>query len=83
LCRPSWRRVFFGSVILGNFELVVRSDDPRHRRPPARIVLAFHCLICGEPDALVGYFWIGGRVAYRHAACDALWKQERERKEDT
>ncbi len=34
------------------------------------------CLICGEPDALVGYFWTGGRVAYLHAACDALWKQE-------
>jgi hypothetical protein len=33
------------------------------------------CLICGEPDALVGYFWTGGR-AYLHAACDALWKQE-------
>jgi hypothetical protein len=36
------------------------------------------CLICGEPDALVAYFWTGGRVAYLHAACDAQWKQERE-----
>jgi len=25
-------------------------------------------LICREPDALVGYFWTGGRVAYLHAA---------------
>jgi len=41
------------------------------------------CLICGEADALVGYFWTGGRVAYLHAACDALWKQERERGEGT
>jgi len=23
------------------------------------------------------YFWTGGRVAHLHAACDALWKQER------
>ena len=35
------------------------------------------CLVCGEPDAMVGYFWTGGRVANLHAACDALWKQER------
>jgi hypothetical protein len=41
------------------------------------------CLICGEPDALVGYFWTGGRVAYLHAACDAAWMQERERQEGT
>ena len=26
---------------------------------------------------MVGYFWTGGRVANLHAACDALWKQER------
>ena len=36
------------------------------------------CLICGEPDAVLGYFWIGGRVAYLHAACDAVWMQERQ-----
>ena len=41
------------------------------------------CLICGEPDAMVGYFWTGGRVAYLHAACDAVWMQERERQEGT
>ena len=41
------------------------------------------CLICREPDATLAYFWIGGRVAYLHAACDALWKQERERQEGT
>jgi hypothetical protein len=41
------------------------------------------CLICGEPDAMVGYFWVDGRVAYLHAACDAAWMQERERQEGT
>src|SRR5215831_13435700 len=41
------------------------------------------CLICREPDATLAYFWIGGRVAYLHAACDVLWKQERERQEGT
>jgi len=25
------------------------------------------CLICGELDAVLAYFWIGGRVAYLHA----------------
>ena len=34
-----------------------------------------------ERDAVLGYFWIGGRIAYLHAACDALWKQERESQE--
>ena len=37
------------------------------------------CLICGEPDAMVADFWVGGRVAYLHAACDAVWMQEREK----
>ncbi len=41
------------------------------------------CLICGEPDAVLGYFWTGGRLAYLHAACDAVWMQERERQEGT
>ena len=36
------------------------------------------CLICGEPDPRVGYAWSGRREANLHAACDALWKQERE-----
>jgi hypothetical protein len=36
------------------------------------------CLICGEPDPTVTYIWSGHRAANLHAACDALWKQERE-----
>lgn len=36
------------------------------------------CTICGEPAPSVSYFWPGGRVVRLHAACDALWKQERE-----
>ena len=35
------------------------------------------CLICGEADATTAYFWTSGRVAHLHAACNALWKQER------
>jgi len=27
----------------------------------------------------VAYFWMGGRVAYLHAAGDVLWKLEREK----
>ena len=35
------------------------------------------CLICGDPGPNVTYVWSGGRAANLHAACDALWKQER------
>jgi len=37
------------------------------------------CLICGEPDPLVAYLYTDNRIARLHAACDALWKQERQR----
>ncbi len=36
------------------------------------------CSICGYPGPTVTYVWSGGRVANLHAACDALWKLERE-----
>jgi len=36
------------------------------------------CLICGEPGPYATYVWSRDRVANLHAACDALWKQERE-----
>ena len=39
--------------------------------------LAVPCVVCGEPDPLIAYFWTGGRVAHLHAACNAVWKQER------
>jgi len=35
------------------------------------------CVICTEPDPTVNYFWTGGLVVRVHAACDALWQQER------
>jgi hypothetical protein len=36
------------------------------------------CTICGEPGPQVQYFYIAGQVVRVHAACDAVWKQERE-----
>ncbi len=36
------------------------------------------CAICGEPGPTVAYFWRGGRCVSLHAACDALWKLERD-----
>jgi len=42
-----------------------------------KISRAAPCLICGEPDSTVTHFWAGGRVAPLHAACDAVWKQEK------
>src|SRR5690349_18416000 len=38
------------------------------------------CLIYQKPDPTVAYFWTGGRVVNLHAACDALWKEERARR---
>ena len=36
------------------------------------------CLICGEANPTVAYTYANGRVVFLHAACDALWRQERE-----
>ena len=36
------------------------------------------CLICGEANPTVAYTYAKGRVLFLHAACDALWRQERE-----
>jgi hypothetical protein len=36
------------------------------------------CAICAEPDPTIIYFWTGGIRVCVHAACDAVWKQERE-----
>jgi len=39
------------------------------------------CLICGEPDPVVSYIYTDKQVIRLHAACDALWMQERTRSE--
>lgn len=36
------------------------------------------CLICGEANPTVAYTYGNGRLVVLHAACDALWRQERE-----
>ena len=41
-----------------------------------RTAAAETCMICGEPNPAVAYFWTGGRVAKLYAACGALWKLE-------
>ena len=35
------------------------------------------CAICGEPRTQVALFFTGGLKVCLHAACDALWQQER------
>jgi hypothetical protein len=35
------------------------------------------CSVCGERDPQITLFYVGGRVVRLHAACDALWQQER------
>ena len=37
------------------------------------------CAICGEPRTQVALFFTGGLMVRLHAACDALWQQERAR----
>ena len=58
-------------VIYGTGAAALDGRSARRRRPPDT------CLICTEPEPTVSYFWTGGRAAYLHAACDAVWKQER------
>jgi hypothetical protein len=36
------------------------------------------CLICGEANPTVAYTYAKGGLVFLHAACDALWRQERE-----
>ena len=36
------------------------------------------CLICGEADPTLSYWYVKGKVLRIHAACDALWRQEHE-----
>jgi len=58
------------------------NERPRVRQvgyvPPAIAPRSAVCLICGEPGPIVTYVWSGGRAANLHAACDAIWKLERE-----
>jgi hypothetical protein len=35
------------------------------------------CFICGARDPQISLFYTAGRVVRLHAACDALWQQER------
>lgn len=35
------------------------------------------CSICGDPGPQVAYFYVAGQVVRVHAACDAVWQQER------
>ena len=37
------------------------------------------CVICSEPNPTVAYTYGNGKVVVLHAACDALWRQERNR----
>jgi hypothetical protein len=37
------------------------------------------CSVCGERDhPQITLFYVGGRVVRLHAACEALWQQERQ-----
>ena len=36
------------------------------------------CLVCGDLGPQVALFYTAGRAVRLHAACDALWQQERQ-----
>jgi hypothetical protein len=54
------------------------SAPPGIRRISIERSLPDPCLICGEANPTVAYTYGNGRVVLLHAACDALWRQERE-----
>ena len=61
-------------------ELIAAGTLPNERpviRRAGRTRRQDTCLICTDPDPTVTYFWTGGIVIRLHAACDAVWKQER------
>jgi hypothetical protein len=69
-------------------DLMTSGDLPNERPrvhqvgygPPEIAPRSDVCLICGDPGPPpVTYVWSGRRAANLHAACDAIWKQERER----
>ena len=37
------------------------------------------CSVCGDPDPQAALFYTGGLVVRVHAACEAIWQQERVR----
>ena len=54
-------------------------STPGNKRSKVLVGGSLHepCTICGEPGPQIQYFYIAGQVVSVHAACDALWKQER------
>jgi hypothetical protein len=38
------------------------------------------CSVCGERDPQITLFYLAGQVVRLHAACETLWKQERQAK---
>jgi hypothetical protein len=67
------RELITSGVLPNEPPVIQRSGEVGTRRQGA-------CAICTEPDPTVIYFWTGGVMVQLHAACDALWKQELERK---
>jgi hypothetical protein len=60
-------------------DLVASGDLPSEQPVIHRAgeVSRLPCLICGEAEPTVAYFWTGCRVVHLHASCDALWMQKR------
>jgi hypothetical protein len=55
---------------------------PAHGARPTQVLIGEQpqerCTACEEPGPQVSYTYAGGSVIVRlHAACDALWQQER------
>jgi len=76
-------RGLMASGILPNAPHVIERIGATSQNENARMVLdnprPEPCSICAEPDPQISYFWPGGQVVRVHAACAAIWKQERSR----
>jgi len=54
-----------------------RGVTPGERDLFVKNPVAEPCMVCGEPGPQIALFYLAGGVVRLHAACEALWRQER------
>jgi hypothetical protein len=61
---------------------IAERAQPGEPRGPAAITVSSTasgpCSACGEPRPQITYTYPGDRIVRFHAACEALWRQERD-----
>jgi len=64
--------------MLPAFEKIEPGQDPSVTKIEVATQAQEHCLVCHELGPQVSYTYQAGKVVRLHAACDALWQQERQ-----